>query len=176
MVLVCGWLRDAGGLMVDCGCGCINSRENWGCWIKCCMAIPNTRPKILFQTTSATNCSCSIYTHWTTWIPLPWLLRTHPAWTRCYSTRTGYTISRWSQRWRLLGFAHNDLQPSNIIVKDDKIVGIIDWEMAGFFGERAGEVHRTMRGPSRESVQHLGLSEEKILDVTFWNDLYEEEG
>ena len=76
----------------------------------------------------------------------------------------------------LLGFAHNDLQPSNIIVKDDKIVGIIDWEMAGFFGERAGEVHRTMRGPSRESVQHLGLSEEKILDVTFWNDLYEEEG
>jgi len=37
-----------------------------------------------------------------------------------------------------LGFSHNDLQPSNIIVKNDVIVGIIDWEMSGFFGHRAG--------------------------------------
>lgn len=30
---------------------------------------------------------------------------------------------------------HGDLSPRNIIVKDDKIAGIIDWEMAGFYPE-----------------------------------------
>lgn len=72
-----------------------------------------------------------------------------------------------------LGFAHNDLQPSNIIVKDDKIVGIIDWEMAGFFGDKAAQVHRKFRTPARENYLHLELSEEQLADITFWNDLYE---
>jgi len=75
-----------------------------------------------------------------------------------------------------LGFSHNDLQPSNIIVKDDKIVGIIDWEMAGFFGERAGQVHQQLRTPARENYLRLGLSEERLGDLTFWNDLYKLEG
>ena len=74
-----------------------------------------------------------------------------------------------------LGFNHNDLQPSNIIVKDDKIVGIIDWEMSGFFGERAAEVHRTMRCPGQEKFTHLNLPKEKVQDLTFWNDLYNED-
>ncbi|KAJ6031550.1 Aminoglycoside phosphotransferase [Penicillium herquei] len=30
---------------------------------------------------------------------------------------------------------HGDFSPRNIIVKDDKITGIIDWEMAGFYPE-----------------------------------------
>jgi Phosphotransferase enzyme family len=46
-------------------------------------------------------------------------------------------------------FAHHDLHPSNMIVMDDRIVWIIDWEMAGFWGERAGKVHSEMRGPNR---------------------------
>src|SRR5438045_4972909 len=49
-----------------------------------------------------------------------------------------------------LGFSHNDLQPSNIIVKDDTIVGIVEWEMSGFFGRRVAEVHRTIRCAPKE--------------------------
>jgi thiamine kinase-like enzyme len=30
---------------------------------------------------------------------------------------------------------HADLSPRNIIVKGDKVVGILDWEMAGFYPE-----------------------------------------
>lgn len=57
-----------------------------------------------------------------------------------------------------MSFMHNDFTDSNCIVDDDKIVGLIDWEMAGFFGrKRAGEVHRRLR-------PH---------DDSFWMDLYE---
>jgi aminoglycoside phosphotransferase (APT) family kinase protein len=31
-------------------------------------------------------------------------------------------------------FMDNDLTKSNCIVDNDKIVGLVDWEMAGFFG------------------------------------------
>ncbi|OGE47671.1 hypothetical protein PENARI_c039G00213 [Penicillium arizonense] len=59
-----------------------------------------------------------------------------------------------------LSFMHNDLTESNLIVDNDKIVGLIDWEMAGFFGLRtAGEVHRRVR--PHESV--------------FWKSLYEDD-
>ena len=70
-----------------------------------------------------------------------------------------------------LGFSHNELQPSNIIVKDDTIVGIVDWEMSGFFGKRAAEVHRTIRCPPKEAFAGLNLSYERIEDLTFWSDL-----
>ena len=73
-----------------------------------------------------------------------------------------------------LGFAHNDLQPSNIIVKDGKIVGIVDWEMSGFFGDRAAEVHRRMRCPGRNAYERVDLSEEKLNDLTFWHTLFDE--
>jgi hypothetical protein len=35
----------------------------------------------------------------------------------------------------------NDLCPSNIIVADDKIMAVVDWEMAGFMGwKTAGDI------------------------------------
>jgi COMPASS component SPP1 len=70
-----------------------------------------------------------------------------------------------------LGFSHNDLQPSNIIVNAGKIVGIIDWEMSGYFGERAAIVHRRMRCPGKEAFANANLSEEEVEDLTVWNNL-----
>ncbi|CAI7672431.1 unnamed protein product [Penicillium palitans] len=59
-----------------------------------------------------------------------------------------------------MSFMHNDFTESNCIVHTDKIVGLIDWEMAGFFGwNTAREVHRTAR-------PH---------DSSFWKDLYEQD-
>lgn len=70
---------------------------------------------------------------------------------------------------------HNDLTQSNCIVSDDKIVGLIDWEMAGFFGwKTAGEVHRKIRTPRRENFANVTLGEEELQDIMFWNDLYED--
>ena len=71
-----------------------------------------------------------------------------------------------------LGFAHNDLKPSNIIVKEGKIVGIIDWEMSGFFGNRSVEVHRKIRCPGVDSFRRLNLAPEKLDDIKFWNTLF----
>jgi tRNA A-37 threonylcarbamoyl transferase component Bud32 len=56
-----------------------------------------------------------------------------------------------------MSFMHNNLTDSNLIVHDNKIVGLIDWEMAGFFGWKTAGVHRKLR-------QH---------DNYFWEDLYE---
>ena len=57
-----------------------------------------------------------------------------------------------------MSFMHNDFSESNCIVDDDKIVGLIDWEMAGFFGwKTAGKVH------------HLARPH----DTPFWEDLYD---
>lgn len=75
-----------------------------------------------------------------------------------------------------MGFMHNDLTESNCIVDNDKIVGLIDWEMAGFFGwKTAGEVHRRIRTPQREHFANLDLSEERLQDICFWNDLYDDD-
>lgn len=74
-----------------------------------------------------------------------------------------------------MNFVHNDLSESNIIVDDDRIVGVIDWEMAGFFGwEIAGKVHSLIRTPQREHFANGNLSEERLRDIMFWNDLYED--
>ena len=71
-------------------------------------------------------------------------------------------------------FMHNDFQESNIIVNNGKIIGVVDWEMAGFFGwKRAKEVHERIRGPSRENYAHLGLDEEFLNDILYWKDLYD---
>jgi hypothetical protein len=49
---------------------------------------------------------------------------------------------------------------SNYIVDNDKIVGLIDWEMAGFFGwNTAREVYRKARP----------------FDDPIWKDLYEQD-
>ncbi|KAH0499669.1 hypothetical protein TgHK011_006846 [Trichoderma gracile] len=75
-----------------------------------------------------------------------------------------------------LSFMHNDFTPSNCIVNDDKMVGIIDWEMAGYFGwKTAGEVHRKIRCPQREHFAEANVSEEKLRDIMWWNDLYDDE-
>ncbi len=74
-----------------------------------------------------------------------------------------------------MSFMHNDLNDSNCIVDQDKIVGIIDWEMAGFFGwNTAAEIHRRIRSPERGNYSKANLSEEKLQEIIWWNDLYDE--
>ena len=73
-----------------------------------------------------------------------------------------------------MSFMHNDFTQSNCIVDNDRIVGLIDWEMAGFFGwKTAGEVHRRIKTPQKEHFANITLSEERLRDIMFWNDLYE---
>lgn len=73
-----------------------------------------------------------------------------------------------------LSFMHNDFNQSNFIVDNDKIAGLVDWEMAGFIGwKTAGEVHRRIRTPQREHFVNASLSEETLQDIMFWNDLYD---
>jgi aminoglycoside phosphotransferase (APT) family kinase protein len=68
---------------------------------------------------------------------------------------------------------HNDLQPSNIIVRNDQIVGIIDWEHAGWFHwDDVGAVHSQFRTPRREDFAGVQLSKEELDDLEYWGDLY----
>jgi hypothetical protein len=74
-----------------------------------------------------------------------------------------------------MGFMHNDFSKSNCIVDKDRIVGLVDWEMAGFFGwKTAGEVHRRIRTPQREHFVNANLTEETLRDIMWWNDLYDD--
>ncbi|KFX96549.1 hypothetical protein V490_03302 [Pseudogymnoascus sp. VKM F-3557] len=74
-----------------------------------------------------------------------------------------------------IGFMHNDFNESNLIVENDRIVGVIDWEMAGFFSwKAAGEVHRRIRTPQREHFVNANLSEAKLQEMMAWNDLYDD--
>ena len=74
-----------------------------------------------------------------------------------------------------LSLMHNDLTPSNLIVDNDRIVGVINWEMAGFFGwKTAGEIHRRIRTPQRESFANAALTDEELRQIMWWNDLYDE--
>ncbi|KAI1425717.1 kinase-like domain-containing protein [Xylaria sp. FL1777] len=73
-----------------------------------------------------------------------------------------------------VGFMHNDFTTSNCIVDNDKIVGIIDWEMAGFFGwSTAAKIHSRIRTPQREHFVNANLSEETLREMMVWNDLYD---
>ncbi|KAM5346999.1 hypothetical protein ACJ41O_010004 [Fusarium nematophilum] len=71
---------------------------------------------------------------------------------------------------------HNDFTESNTIVNDGKIIGLIDWEMAGYFGwETARQVHLQIRGPRRENYAHLEGKkefEDIFRQLFFWTDLY----
>ncbi|KAE8353702.1 kinase-like domain-containing protein [Aspergillus coremiiformis] len=74
-----------------------------------------------------------------------------------------------------MSFMHNDFTASNCIVDNDAVVGLIDWEMAGFFGwKTAGEIHRRIRTPQREHFVNANLTEKQLQDMMFWNDLYDE--
>lgn len=75
-----------------------------------------------------------------------------------------------------LSFMHNDVSRSNCIVDNDKIIGLVDWEMAGFFGwKTAASIHVQIRSPRRESYTLIDLPEEFLNDILFWNDLYDVE-
>lgn len=75
-----------------------------------------------------------------------------------------------------MSFMHNDFTESNCIVDKDTIVGLIDWEMAGFFGwKTAGEVHRRIRTLQREHFLNANLSEEQLQNMMFWKDLYDKD-
>ncbi|KAI0806366.1 hypothetical protein GGR55DRAFT_201072 [Xylaria sp. FL0064] len=74
-----------------------------------------------------------------------------------------------------MSFMHNDFTKSNCIVDNDKIVGLVDWEMAGFIGwKAAGEIHRRIRTPQREHFANANLTEERLQDIMWWNDLYDD--
>lgn len=65
------------------------------------------------------------------------------------------------------GAVHNNLVPSNILVENNRIVGIIGWSHAGFFGwDRAKIVHSTLRCPSSRA------NEDSESDIA-WDDLYD---
>jgi RIO-like serine/threonine protein kinase len=69
---------------------------------------------------------------------------------------------------------HNDFTEFNCIVDNDRIVGLVDWEMAGFFGWKiAGEVHRRIRTPQRVHFANVNLSEARLQEIMLWNDLYD---
>ncbi|KAJ8132175.1 hypothetical protein O1611_g1447 [Lasiodiplodia mahajangana] len=73
-----------------------------------------------------------------------------------------------------ISFMDNDVTKSNIIVDDDRIVGLVDWEMAGFFGwKTASTIHVQIRTPKRENFAVLDLAEEMLYNILFWNDLYD---
>ncbi|KAI9766325.1 MAG: hypothetical protein M1840_006589 [Geoglossum simile] len=74
-----------------------------------------------------------------------------------------------------MSFTHNDFTLSNCIVDNNKVVGLVDWEMAGFFGwKTVGEIHRRIRTPQREHFVNANLSEEMLQDIMRWNDLYDD--
>ena len=65
------------------------------------------------------------------------------------------------------GLMHNDMQESNIIANKDRIVGVINWEMAGCFGwKRAAEVHVQIRSSRREGYANSSLDPKIFLDDT----------
>jgi hypothetical protein len=74
-----------------------------------------------------------------------------------------------------MGFMHNDFTKSNSIVDNDRIVGLVDWKMTGFFGwKTAGEIHRRVRTPQREHFANASLRDEMLQEIMWWNDLDDE--
>ncbi|CRG85876.1 Set1 complex component spp1 [Talaromyces islandicus] len=68
-------------------------------------------------------------------------------------------------------FVHNDMTRSNIILDDDRVVGILGWRQSGFFGhDRAQRVHRLLRIPERS---HIFASGERSTHDQAWADLYD---
>jgi COMPASS component SPP1 len=64
-----------------------------------------------------------------------------------------------------LALTHNDMVLENVIVKDDRVVGIAGWRQSGYFGQaRAQKIH--------QSIRNLAPSGQADSDAT-WNDLYD---
>lgn len=46
-----------------------------------------------------------------------------------------FPIGMLSERDHSIVFSHGDLRPQNILVKDEKVIGVIDWEFSGWYPE-----------------------------------------
>jgi COMPASS component SPP1 len=69
-----------------------------------------------------------------------------------------------------LHLTHNNLIPSNVIVQDDRVVGIAGWRQCGYFGTiRAKKIHRLFRNLEPTSPTGVASSEKSKV----WTDLYD---
>ena len=69
-----------------------------------------------------------------------------------------------------LSLTHNNLIPSNIIVHDDRVVGIAGWRQCGYFGTvRVEKVHRLFRDLGPASQNGVDTSKQGAT----WSDLYD---
>lgn len=67
-----------------------------------------------------------------------------------------------------LCLVHNNMTLSNVIVNDDRVVGISGWRQSGYFGfERANKTHRQFR--MQEDVAAEGV----LKGTQTWADIYE---
>lgn len=51
-----------------------------------------------------------------------------------------------------MSFMHDDFTESDCIVDNDTIMGLIDWEMAGFFGWKTAGKSTVISEPPNESI------------------------
>ncbi|KAL2817001.1 hypothetical protein BDW59DRAFT_135169 [Aspergillus cavernicola] len=69
-----------------------------------------------------------------------------------------------------LSLVHNNMLLSNIIVNDDRVVGLTGWRDAGYFGfEKADKIHRQIRVPQIISDPDLQVD---VDGIQTWVDLY----
>ncbi|KAJ6138490.1 hypothetical protein N7471_004976 [Penicillium samsonianum] len=69
-----------------------------------------------------------------------------------------------------LSLTHNNFIPSNIIVQDNRVVGIAGWRQCGYFGTvRAKKVHRLFRDLDTAPQNGVASSEKSVT----WTDLYD---
>ncbi|KAK4871330.1 hypothetical protein LT330_000567 [Penicillium expansum] len=70
-----------------------------------------------------------------------------------------------------LSLTHNNFVPSNIIIQDNRVVGIAGWRQCGYFGTvRAKKVHRLFRDLGPASQNGVTSSEKSAT----WTDLYDD--
>ena len=69
-----------------------------------------------------------------------------------------------------LCLVHNHMVRSNIIVRDNRVVGILGWRQSGFFGfKRAKKVHQEFRMPEQTFISSGGDE----IDEPSWTDIYD---
>lgn len=70
-----------------------------------------------------------------------------------------------------LCLVHNDMVRPNIVVRDNRVVGILGWRNSGFFGyRRAGAVHQELRIPEPTFISSGG---DEIGEPS-WADIYDD--
>lgn len=71
-----------------------------------------------------------------------------------------------------LCLVHNDMVRPNIIVKDDRVVGVAGWRQCGLFGlDRAAKVHRALRIPE---ITYVSGTKDSSEGAMAWDDLYDD--